>query len=94
VAQINRAMGQVDQVTQRNAAQAEELASTAKGLSTQVEGLQDVMRFFQATAAPRALSPRVVSVPPRAVAPAAALGMRSSGNGARGRASDPDFTRF
>jgi methyl-accepting chemotaxis protein len=95
VAQINRAMGQVDQVTQRNAAQAEELASTAKGLSAQVEGLQDVMRFFQATGAPRAApSPLVVPAPPRAGAPAAVLGMRSSGNGARGRAGDPDFTRF
>lgn len=40
VAQINRAMSQVDMVTQRNAAAAEELASTADQLTTQAVALQ------------------------------------------------------
>ena len=47
VAQINRAMTQVDQVTQRNAAAAEELASTAEEMATQAEGLQQLMAFFR-----------------------------------------------
>jgi methyl-accepting chemotaxis protein len=87
-------MGQVDQVTQRNAAQAEELAATAKGLSNQVEGLQEVMRFFQETAAPRsAFSPREVAAPARPFPSAVTRGMLP-GNGAGGRREDRDFARF
>jgi len=47
VAQINKAMGMVDQVTQRNASAAEELASTAEEMSSQAESLQQLMGFFQ-----------------------------------------------
>ena len=47
VAQINKAMGNVDQVTQRNASAAEELASTAEEMNAQAESLQQLMRFFQ-----------------------------------------------
>ncbi|HEX8704562.1 MAG TPA: methyl-accepting chemotaxis protein [Myxococcaceae bacterium] len=47
VTQMNRAMGQVDQVTQRNASSAEELASTAEELSAQAETLQQLMSFFR-----------------------------------------------
>ena len=47
VAQINKAMEQVDQVTQRNASSAEELASTAVEMSSQAEALQQLMAFFQ-----------------------------------------------
>jgi methyl-accepting chemotaxis protein len=47
VAQINRAMSRVDQVTQRNAAAAEELASTSEELSAQAEAMQELMSFFQ-----------------------------------------------
>jgi methyl-accepting chemotaxis protein len=47
VAQINRAMSRVDQVTQRNAAAAEELASTSEELSAQAEAMQALMSFFQ-----------------------------------------------
>jgi methyl-accepting chemotaxis protein len=46
VAQINRAMSQVDQVTQRNAAAAEELASTAEEMASQAEGLEQLVGFF------------------------------------------------
>jgi methyl-accepting chemotaxis protein len=46
VAQINQAVGTVDQVTQRNASGAEELASTAEELSAQAEALHDLMSFF------------------------------------------------
>jgi methyl-accepting chemotaxis protein len=47
VAQINTAISQVDQVTQRNASAAEELASTAEELSGQAESLRQLMGFFQ-----------------------------------------------
>jgi methyl-accepting chemotaxis protein len=47
VAQINKAMGQVDQVTQRNASAAEELSGTSEELASQAEALQQLMAFFQ-----------------------------------------------
>jgi methyl-accepting chemotaxis protein len=61
VAQVSKAMTQVDQVTQRNAAAAEELSSTADQMRAQAESLQKLMGFFRtnemnfaaATQAPR-----------------------------------------
>ncbi|HEY0096121.1 MAG TPA: methyl-accepting chemotaxis protein, partial [Archangium sp.] len=47
VAQMNKAMGLVDQVTQRNASASEELASTAEELSAQAEALQRLVSFFR-----------------------------------------------
>jgi methyl-accepting chemotaxis protein len=47
VAQINHALTQVDQVTQRNATAAEELAATAEEMAAQAEGLQGLVEFFQ-----------------------------------------------
>jgi methyl-accepting chemotaxis protein len=47
VNQMNKAMGQVDQVTQRNASAAEEMSSTAEELSSQSEGLLQLMAFFR-----------------------------------------------
>jgi methyl-accepting chemotaxis protein len=44
--QINRAMAQVDQVTQRNASASEELASTAEEMAAQADTLQDTIAFF------------------------------------------------
>jgi methyl-accepting chemotaxis protein len=46
VAQINKAMSQVDTVTQRNASSAEELSSTSEELAAQSEQLQQLMTFF------------------------------------------------
>jgi methyl-accepting chemotaxis protein len=40
-------MGQVDELTQRNAGAAEELSSTAEELSAQAESLQELIAFFQ-----------------------------------------------
>ncbi len=70
VAQINKAMAQVDQVTQRNAAASEELASTAEEMNTQAESLQQLMSFFQL--ADGWESPRRHRPPPPAAAHAAA----------------------
>jgi methyl-accepting chemotaxis protein len=47
VSQVNKAMLRVDQVTQRNAAAAEELASTAEEMASQAEGLRQLVAFFQ-----------------------------------------------
>jgi methyl-accepting chemotaxis protein len=43
VEQMNRAMGQVDQVTERNASSAEELASTAEEMTAQAQALRDLV---------------------------------------------------
>ncbi len=47
VTQINQALGQVDQVTQRNASSAEELSSTAEQMASQAEALTQLMSFFK-----------------------------------------------
>ncbi|WNG51194.1 HAMP domain-containing protein [Archangium minus] len=47
VGQMNKAMGHVDQVTQRNASASEELASTAEELSSQAEALSQLVSFFR-----------------------------------------------
>jgi methyl-accepting chemotaxis protein len=49
VAQISRAMSAVDQVTQRNASAAEELAATADQVAIQAEALQKLVAFFRTT---------------------------------------------
>ncbi len=52
VGQLNKAMAQVDQVTQSNASAAEELASTAEELMRHAEDLEKKIAFFR-LAAPR-----------------------------------------
>ena len=64
VREMNNAMIQVDQVTQRNAAASEELSSTAEELSAQSEALMQQVGFFRLGQEPgrghglRALEPR------------------------------------
>ena len=47
VAQINGAMGQLNQTTQQNASASEELAATAEELGAQANELQQTMTFFR-----------------------------------------------
>jgi methyl-accepting chemotaxis protein len=47
VAQVSKAMGVVDQVTQRNASASEELSSTAEEMAAQAEALHELVTFFQ-----------------------------------------------
>ncbi len=47
VVQINKAMAQVDQVTQRNASAAEELSSTAEEMASQAEALLQLINYFK-----------------------------------------------
>jgi methyl-accepting chemotaxis protein len=70
VNQINRAMSQLDQVTQRNAAAAEELSSTAEEMNSQATTLQEAISFFTVhgpsePAAPVAPQPKAASKSPR-----------------------------
>jgi methyl-accepting chemotaxis protein len=46
VAQMNRSMSQVDQITQRNATASEELAAAAEEMSAQADGLRQLSDFF------------------------------------------------
>ncbi|WNG61613.1 HAMP domain-containing protein [Archangium gephyra] len=62
VNQMGKAMGYVDEVTQRNASASEELASTAEELSAQAEALQRLVSFFHL----REGTARVAHLPPRA----------------------------
>jgi methyl-accepting chemotaxis protein len=47
VAQINKAMNQVDQVTQRNATSAEELSRTAEEMTSQAVSLKNLVSYFR-----------------------------------------------
>lgn len=46
IGEVNGAMGQLDTVTQNNAALAEELSATAEEMSAQTQALSDMMSFF------------------------------------------------
>jgi methyl-accepting chemotaxis protein len=47
VAQVNTAMGQLNQITQQNASSSEELAATAEEMNGQATQLQNLMAFFK-----------------------------------------------
>jgi methyl-accepting chemotaxis protein len=47
VQQVSKAMGVVDQVTQRNAAAAEQLSSTAQAMSAHADALQQLVGYFR-----------------------------------------------
>ncbi|HSN90855.1 MAG TPA: methyl-accepting chemotaxis protein [Anaeromyxobacteraceae bacterium] len=101
VTQVSKAMGVVDQVTQRNASAAEELSSTAEELASQAEALQAVVAFFTLAHVATPARPAAARPPPppapRLAAPLhahpspAGEGGRPKGNGAAG---DPGFRRF
>ena len=54
--QINRAVAQMEQVTQSNSAQTEEIASTAEALSAQAAQLRSLIAQFKLAEGPRLLS--------------------------------------
>ena len=101
VSQINRALLQVDQVTQRNASASEELASTAEEMAAQAESLQQLVSFFRvdgADAHATAAKHEVRPAQPAAYAPFKPAAHPRNGHG-NGRelakvGSDQDFTRF
>ncbi|HEX6769501.1 MAG TPA: methyl-accepting chemotaxis protein, partial [Candidatus Binatia bacterium] len=52
VSQVNKAMNQMDQVTQRNASAAEELSGTADQMASQAASLQQLLSAFRIDNAP------------------------------------------
>ncbi|NNB87620.1 HAMP domain-containing protein [Corallococcus exiguus] len=110
VSQMNRAMTQVDQVTQRNASAAEELSSTAEEMATQAESLLQMMNFFRlvegmnfnaSSTQHRPMATRLPASPVRGLQAAAQGPLATSTNGALSRlqngAEAPaphDFQRF
>ncbi|HJV00567.1 MAG TPA: methyl-accepting chemotaxis protein [Burkholderiaceae bacterium] len=78
IEQINRAISQMDQVTQQNAALVEEAAAAAASLQDQSSALADVVSVFQLTghghAAPRALP----AAAPRTTLPAVRPGKQAA----------------
>jgi methyl-accepting chemotaxis protein len=68
--QVNKAVMQMDQVTQANAAQTEELSATARSLATQAEELQAVVGRFKLAAGGQEESTPAAGAGPR---PAAAV---------------------
>ena len=65
VNQINRAMSQLDQVTQRNAAAAEELSSTAEEMTAQAATLQEAISFFTIHGSHEPAAPAAPHVTPK-----------------------------
>lgn len=106
VTQINKAMVQVDTVTQRNASSAEELSSTAEEMASQSESLAHLMAFFKTTGGdtgfsflhPAGVKPsnKAQSAFPHTTASAAwaaAAGAGTSGGTSGGSDADHSFTR-
>jgi len=93
VSQINRALTGVDQVTQRNASAAVELASTAEEMASQAESLEQLMSFFHVQGMPE--SHPAPSRPAPRPAPKAP---KPDGNGHKHAVAlthdDRGFTRF
>jgi methyl-accepting chemotaxis protein len=103
VTQINRAMTELDQVTQRNAAGSEELSSTAEELAAQAEGLTQLISYFKLDAAGRGSAAWAAPQTETRPSPDPGHGRtRGKTNGSAGRAwvppagtaSDRDFKRF
>jgi len=95
VNQVNRAMSQVDHVTQRNASAAEELSSTAEELAAQAESLQQLMGFFRVAESlhrPAAPATQRVVFARGEAGPRTVLVPAHGGNG--GGNGDHDFRRF
>jgi methyl-accepting chemotaxis protein len=82
--QVNQGVSQLDQVTQSNAAQTEELSSTAEGLSRQAGELQALVAKFRTGAAPQpGQPPRKPPVQPKPKQPRAAASEAASTRGPR-----------
>src|SRR5438094_4462360 len=86
IEQVNRAVTLMDQIVQSNAAQTEELSSTAQNLTSQARELQELVRRFRVTE--EAPEPRPVLDPAgRRVKPTPALARRGPGD--RPKSPDP-----
>jgi len=95
VSQMTTAMSQVDQVTQRNASAAEELAATAEEMNAQATALEQLSAFFRLSDQPEA-SRRDPAPAPRLEPPAVVRHpVASNGRAARSaQGGDHGFERF
>jgi methyl-accepting chemotaxis protein len=97
VAQMNKAMSRVDDLTQRNATAAEEVASTSEELASQAESLQHLIAFFRigngssgdGAQSGDVAQPRLRAVPNAPLVAAAAMARQAVAAG-----DDGEFTRF
>ena len=104
VEQINRAMGQVDDVAQRNASAAEQLASTAQEMAAQSESLRQELDIFRLAESEEVVAPRAAVPAPAAgpIHPSGAVSAKAAANRraapprgpSRSGRPDPDFERF
>jgi methyl-accepting chemotaxis protein len=108
ISQVNKAIGHMDQVTQRNAAAGEELASTAEEVASQAESLQQLITFFRVGNAQKPSAPTILpSSEPQparmAISPATNVALKNMlaerARQANGGAVDPtsvdaEFQRF
>jgi methyl-accepting chemotaxis protein len=98
IEQVNQAIGQMDQVTQQNAALVEEAAAAAASMQDQAEKLAQVVsvfkldRFAQAPAAARPLRAPAASV--RAARPTQAIAAPQARRTARAGAAGDDWEQF
>jgi methyl-accepting chemotaxis protein len=103
VAQMARSMGQVDQITQRNASASEELAASAEEMSAQADSLRALSDFFSiegvGNSKPPAARPsrddgHKPENKPRARSVAVPQASRANGHAAPTIGGDGDFQRF
>jgi methyl-accepting chemotaxis protein len=91
VQQINRAMSQVDQVTERSATAAEQLASTAEEMTAQAYALRDlVSAFHKGSLTKSSVSLRTTGIRPSN----GAFPSTAAATAAAASAADPDFQPF
>ena len=84
VDQVNKALTQMDEVTQQNSALVEENAATAKTLEQQAKAMDDQVAFFRLIEGgnievPKAAPKSVVALPPKPAAPSPAAARRGNG---------------
>ncbi|MBA5636821.1 MCP four helix bundle domain-containing protein [Duganella sp. LX20W] len=78
IEQINRAISQMDQVTQQNAALVEEAAAAAASLQDQSSSLAEVVSVFQLTGHAQAAPRSLAAVAPRTTLPAVRPGKQAA----------------
>ncbi|MFN7972922.1 MAG: methyl-accepting chemotaxis protein [Acidobacteriota bacterium] len=91
VAEINRAMQPIDQVTQRNASAAEQMSATAEEMAAHAESLQQLIAFFKIDAGD--VRREAAPAPPAAVRRPAAR-IAAAAPAVDGGDGDHEFTRF
>ena len=93
IEQVNKAVTQMDQVTQGNASQTEELSGTAEGLSGQAQQLQQLVAQFNLVTKQRHAAAAAVHARPCERRPGLRQEIRRTPPGARGPSLEDDVER-